>query len=143
MYFSLNIHSQLILGTQPWPHRPSDVTLCGELKCIPVSSLQNSSFWPLFLPLLPERRSQNLLLSSRGWKNQLVKIFCGMESSRKRKKKKIEGRNSQFSKLHLHIPCSRLCPPSWPGGSSLCTELHRDFVPAGWGPWGGTGGEQQ
>lgn len=53
---------------------------------------------------------QNLFLSSRGWKNQLVKIFCGMESSKKRKKTN-EGRKAQFSKLHFQIPHTSPCPP--------------------------------
>lgn len=54
---------------------------------------------------------QNLFLSSRGWKNQLVEIFCGMESSKKKKRKKTnESRNIQFSKLHLQLPHASPCP---------------------------------
>lgn len=38
---------------------------------------------------------QNLFLSSRGWKNQLVEIFCGMESSKKKKKQKPNKREQK------------------------------------------------
>lgn len=89
-----------------------------------MSSLQNSSFWPLFLPLLPERRSQNLLLSSRGWKNQLVKIFCGMESSRKRKKKNLRAEilNSANFTCISHAPgCALRAGQEAPASAPSCT----------------------
>lgn len=81
---------------------------------------------------------QNLFLSSRGWKNQLVKIFCGMESSKKKKKQmRAETLNSANFIFRSHTPAHAL--PSWwsitSTRSSPWTKLHQCLGSCG-GTWG-------
>lgn len=81
---------------------------------------------------------QNLFLSSRGWKNQLVKIFCGMESSKKEKKQtRAETLNSANFIFSSHTP-ARALPGRWgiaSPRSSPWPELHRGRSSHG-GTWG-------